>query len=125
MRVRQLSPTGDWTFGKGINNYISQNAAIEQCIRTRLSFFLGDCFFDATSGIDWWNLLSGKNQLAIQLAVNACLLNTVDNAGNQVVTGILQTSVSLNRTTRSLSISYAVTTIYSTLTSTYAYNFAV
>lgn len=122
MIVRALSPSGDWTFGKGLNNYLSANACIEQNISTRLSLFLGECFFAAEQGVDWWNLLGGKNQVAINLAVNATILGNPETSG---VTGILQTSVNLNRSTRELTINYKVTTVYSTITSQFQYNFPV
>lgn len=115
MIVRALSPTGDWTFGQGTSNYLSGNQAIEQEIQTTLNSFLGNCFFAATSGIDWYNLLGNKNQLAIVLAINAALLKVPG------VTGILQTNVTIN-SNRNFSLSYSVTTIYSTLTSTYEFN---
>lgn len=118
MRVRALTSLGDWTFGQSQSNYITANACIEQNIQTALSSFLGNCFFAATSGIDWFNLLGAKNQLAISLAVNATILNV------QGVTGILQTSITLGAN-RNLNIAYSCTTVYSTLTGTYQYNFLV
>jgi hypothetical protein len=118
MIVRALSSSGDFTFGNSQSDYISANAAIEQCIQTALNSFLGNCFFAANAGIDWYNLLGGKNELAISLAINTTIL------GVQGVTGILQTSINLG-TNRNLTIQYSVTTVYSTLTSTYAYNFLI
>lgn len=115
MRVRALDSTGDWTFGKGISDYRVGNAAIAQNIQTRLSSFLGDCFFDLTAGIDWFNLLGGKDQLAINLAVNAVILNT------EGVTGILQTSLTVS-SNRRISLVYRVQTIYSQLSSTFQYD---
>ena len=51
MKVRALDESGDWTFGKGENNYYSANDAIAQNIKTRLYSFLGDCFFDLSANI--------------------------------------------------------------------------
>lgn len=114
--VRALTQNGDWSFGLSGNNYLSGNAAIEQNIQTAFSSFLGNCFFEATAGIDWYNLLGNKNPTALTLAINATIL------GVQGVTGILQTTINLNNTTRNLSVEYSVTTIYSTLTSAFEFN---
>lgn len=115
MIVRALDNNHDWTFGAGLNNYLRGLAAIVQNINTRLSEFLGDCFFAQQNGIDWFNLLGGKNQTAIQLAAAAVILNT------QNVTGILQLSISLS-VTRQLTIAYQVQTTYGTASQIYQYN---
>lgn len=107
MIVRALDSTGDWTFGAGKNNYLQNNAAVAQSIGTRLLMFLGDCFFATNQGIDWWTFLGGsKNQLALNLAINAVILNTEN------VTGIVQVSVNLDDATRAFSIVYEATTSF-------------
>lgn len=52
MIVRALDINGDWTFGQGKGNYLTNQAAIAQNVQTRLLSFLGDCFFDPTAGIN-------------------------------------------------------------------------
>lgn len=117
MRVRALDVVGDWEYGKGANDYKIQNAAIAQNIQTRLLSFYGNCFFDGTAGIDWFTFLAGsKNQLAVNLAVSATILAT------EGVTGILQLNLNLDRFTRNLSISYKVTTTFSTITGLFTYD---
>lgn len=110
MTVRAVDDNNDWLFGKGRNDYKSRNSAIAQCIKTRLQSFLGDCFFATEEGIDWFNLLGGKNQLALELAVRATILNT------PLVTRLLSSSVELDRETRLITLSYAVETVYTGLT---------
>ena len=105
MIIRAIDVNGDWTFGKGGEDYLSANNAVAQLIQTRLLMFLGDCFFAPSEGVDWWNLLGGKNQLAINLAVNATILGT-DN-----VLSLVQSSITLDAT-RNLSIVYTVTTAF-------------
>jgi hypothetical protein len=105
MIVRSLDGGGDWTFGQGLNNYVSENDAIAQSISTRLKSFIGDCFWATDAGIDWWNLLGSRNQIPLNLAINSILLNTFG------VTGIVEISVDLDET-RNLSIRYTVSTIY-------------
>jgi len=106
MRVRSLDVNGDWNFGKGREDYLLDNNAIVQNLKTRLQSFLGDCFFDIKAGIDWFTLLGSKNQLAIELAVRAVIFNT------EGVTGIISSSVTL-LSTRELRIQYTVETVYS------------
>ena len=116
MIMRALDSNGDWTYGKGKNNYNSGNAAVAENIQTRLASVLGDCFFDTGAGIDWFNLLGGKDQTALNLAVAAVILNTPN------VTGILQLAVILNEVTRAILIQYQVQTTYSQITGTFQYD---
>jgi len=104
MIVRGVDGDNDWFYGKGKNDYKTDLAAIEQSLTTRLNSFLGDCFFDVTAGIDWFNLLGSKNQLGLELAISATILNTPS------ITSLEQLSVSVNRTTRLLTIQYLVET---------------
>ncbi len=105
MIERSLDANGDWTFGRGKSNYLTMNRAIGQSIQTRLSSFLGDCFFDTAAGIDWFNFLGSKQKVALQLAIRAVIINT------QGVTRL--TLLSLTYTAaRKISFSYEVETIY-------------
>src|SRR6478609_7975459 len=115
MRVRALNSDHDWEFGKGQNDYLRNNAAIAQNINTRLSSFLGNCFFDIGAGIDWYNLLGAKDQTALNLAISTQILNT------EAVTGILQLSIWLNAQ-RQFSVSYKVQTSLSTTSSSFTFD---
>lgn len=115
-QVRALDSDGDWTFGNGFNNYISGNAQVAQNIQTRLKTFLGECFYSVSSGVDWFNFMGSKNETALNLAVSATILNTQD------VTGILQLSINLVPTTRAITITYRVQTVYSVLSNQFQYN---
>lgn len=118
MRVRAIDSQGDWTFGKGRSNYITDLAAIRQNIRTRLLSFLGDCFFATNDGIAWFDLLGSKDQLQVNLAVSSVILNT------QFVTGLQQLSISLNDN-RQLTIQYEVQTAFSkNLSNNFTYVFS-
>lgn len=107
MRVRALDADHDWTFGKGQNDYKANLDAVVQSINTRLNSFLGDCFFSASSGIDWFNLLGSKNALALNLAISATILNT------EGVVALHQLSLNLDDA-RELTVRYKVLTVYST-----------
>lgn len=115
MRVRAIDGTHDWLYGKGQNDYRTGLLATAQNIDTRLSSFLNDCFFDTGAGIDWFNLLGGKDELSLNLAVSAVILNTQD------VTGLLQLSITLN-SARLLTISYQVQTTYSVMSGNFKYD---
>lgn len=106
MIVRGLDANNDWLFGKGKNDYNAQNKAVEQSIATRLRSFLGDCFFALDAGLDWFNLLGSKNQLALELAVRAVILNTPN------VSAIIDVSINLDHTTRLISMQYTVETVF-------------
>jgi len=105
MIVRKIDIENDWLFGKGRNDYLSANDAIAQNVKTRLQSFLGDCFFDISAGIDWFNRLGSKNKLQIQLDVNAVILNTPG------VTGIVDSSFSID-SNRKITLQYSINTVY-------------
>jgi hypothetical protein len=100
LRVRAIDINGDWSFGNGAENYLVNINALQQMINTKLKFFLNDCFFAMTQGIDWFNLLGGKNQIALNLAINATILGT-------------ENVVSLNQLTLTLTSSRLITIVYS------------
>lgn len=116
MRVRALDGTGDWTFGKGKNDYLTKNKAVAQNIQTRILCFLGDCFFDLNSGIDWFSFLGSKELVALNLAISSTILNTQD------VTGMRQLRIDLSPVTRKLTIQYQVQTTYSVLSGAFTYD---
>lgn len=115
MIVRVLDVNHDWTFGRGKNNYITGIPAVAQDIQTRLLSFLGDCFFAINEGIDWFNLLGGKSKTAIDLAINAVILNTRN------VTGILEISSTLDNN-RVLTIVFSVQTAFGPISDTFQYD---
>lgn len=115
MIVRALDSDHDWTFGKGLNDYKSNQKAIIQNIDTRLNSYLGNCFFDLGAGIDWFNLLGEKDQTTLNLAISTVILNTTN------VTGMKQFSTSLSPS-RVFTVQYMVNTTYSVITGTFTYN---
>lgn len=114
MIVRALDGAGDWTYGKGRNDYKSGVKAIAQNIQTRLSSFLGDCFFNTGAGIDWFHLLGAKDQFALNIAISSTILNTEN------VTGLLQ--LDLRIINRKITIKYNVQTTLSVLSDTFVYD---
>ena len=118
MIVRANDITGDWTFGAGKNNYLSANAAVAQLISTRLSSFLGDCFFATSEGIDWFNLLGAKNETSLTLAISTVILNTPN------VIRLEQVALSLDAN-RVLTVTYNATTAFGTVEQVVVQNLGV
>lgn len=115
---RAVDSQGDWQFGAGVNDYVANLREVQQDIALNLRMFLGDCFFDTTVGIDWFNLLGQKGpaaQLALNLAINAAILNTTG------VTGLRQSFLTIDRNRR-LRIQYTVLTVFSTLSGEFTFD---
>ena len=62
MIFRNLTGSGDWTFGQGKQNYLKNNDAIMMNLKTRLLSFQNDCFFALQDGVDWFSILGQKDQ---------------------------------------------------------------
>lgn len=108
MRYRKLSPTGDYTFGGGLQNfYIDVPAAVGQAVLTRLKLWRGEWSFDITQGTPYLDSILGKH--------------TKENADQTIQTQTLETQgmtdiqkyVSVQDTVkRSLSVQITIDTIY-------------
>lgn len=106
MIFRALDENGDWTFGKGKQDFVSANQAIGLNIKTRLLSWVGDCFFNKPAGIDWWNRLGSKDQRGLlELDLRRVILQS------EGVTGIVSFDTILIR--RDFIANYSVNTIYS------------
>lgn len=97
----------DWTFGKGKQSYFRREAAVAQSIMTRLMSFLGDCFFDINAGLDWWQLMGGKDRAALLVQVRSVIL------GTEGVIRVSDLDVTFNSPTRNIHLSYKIDTLYS------------
>lgn len=107
MSFRNLDPsTGDWTFGAGRNNYVTENQEIALNIKTRVLSFLRDCFFATDEGIDWFNLLDYRYQDRLENSVQETIVQTPG------VTGINSVDV-ITTPDRQIRIAYDIQTIYS------------
>lgn len=98
---------GDWTFGQGQQNYLTGEAEINQDIATALKVFLGECFFDVSFGVDWWNLIGGNREKSIILQCRRVI------AARAGVTKITSVFAALDANSRALRISYNVSTVFS------------
>ena len=109
MIFRGIDGTGDWQFGNGVGSYFTNAAAINANIRTALMVFLGECFFNLNAGVDWWNLLGGKNPAAQAGIILQC--RTIISASYGVVR-INSVTPQLNTRTRRLTVTYDINTIF-------------
>jgi len=106
MIFRNLTGESDWCFGKGKQDYLTENNAIMKNIETTLKTFLTECFFDLTLGVSWFTLLGQKNTEFVILSLKNKILNCY---GVTRVTDIVF-ELDINR---KATISYDVDTIYS------------
>ena len=104
---RSLDSNLDWTWGAGRQNYATLENAINLDIATALKVFLGEIFWATNVGVDWWNLLGGKNETAIILQTRSTIIS---REGVQRITSLFPT---LDRRTRNLNLTYAIDTKYS------------
>lgn len=107
MITRAIDSDHDWTFGKGRQNYLSENAALAQNINTRLMSFKNDCYFDLDAGIDWFFYLGSKQISALKIQVASVITATV---GVQSLTEI---NFSVDES-RNLTVQYTVISLWST-----------
>jgi len=107
MKVRAIDENNDWTFGRGLQDYKQDDKAISQNTKTRLLSFYGDCFFDLTAGIDWFNLLSRGTENLLTLAIKQSIINT------EGVVGINNADVNFDRMSRHITLKYDIKTTFS------------
>jgi hypothetical protein len=107
MTMRALTPAGDWTFGSGLGNYTTNEAAIEENILTWLQSWVNNCFFALKDGVDWQNLLDVGQEANLTDSIRANILQCYG------VMGVNSLSVVFNPRTRFISITANITTIYS------------
>ena len=107
---RGITAANDWTFGQGRNSYFTKEQAIAADIKTSLLFFLNDCWFSMTTGIDWWNLLASKGEVAKQNILLQARLAIIQREG---VVRINSVEAVTDSAQRRLTIKFNVDTIYS------------
>lgn len=105
MLFRNLE-NGDWTFGRGLQGYVSDADAIVLNVKTRLKSWIGDCFFDQKMGIDWQNRLARFDQReTLSSEIQKMILET------DGVLSIDRLDWSMND--RVFSANYTINTVYS------------
>ncbi len=108
MKYRQLTSTGDYTFGHdGANFYQNTPAAVAQAVSTRLKLFEGEWFLDTTYGTPYNSQILGAGKIATyDAAIQQVIL------GTQGVTGIASYSSGVDPTTRAAAVNCTINTQY-------------
>jgi len=107
MRFRSLDLNSDWSFGRGVSSYAKEDAAIALDIATSLRSWMGNCFFDLMSGVDYLNLLAPGTKTDLDDAIQGAILSV-----NGVVRINTYTS-QFDPQTRALSVQVSLQTVYS------------
>lgn len=106
MIYRKLTPDGDYTFGQGPGNFLSNSpATVGQAVKTRLTLFQGTFFINTNAGTPYYTQIlgAGKRNTFDQAIKNIIL-------GTQGVTQILNYSSSI--VNRQAQVTCTVDTIY-------------
>lgn len=107
MIFRQLTGIGDWTFGKGVHGYATAGDAIALNVQTRLLSWKGDCFFSLEDFVDWLGRLDKGQEDNLNAELQAVILASFG------VVAINSFSASLDRNTRKYTVTYNISTIFS------------
>lgn len=108
MRYRRLDANGDMVFGhQQADFYRDLPEAVAQAVMTRLRLLRGEWFLDTTEGMPWATDVLGKYTAGkYDAAIRQRIL------GTQGVTELTSYSSSVDTTTRTLSVSATINTLY-------------
>ncbi|HID1030667.1 TPA: hypothetical protein ACXDFY_001894 [Enterobacter roggenkampii] len=114
MRYRREDDNGDYTFGQGDDTWlINSPEAVAQAIKTRFELWYGQWFLDTTEGTPWIQSVLGKQRPEVyNLAIRQRILET---AG---VSSITAFDTTVNTSTRRVTFTATVETLYGTTTVT-------
>ena len=107
MIFRSLTGIGDWNFGKGIYSYATGANAIALDIQTRLLSWKGDCFFSLNDFVDWLSRLDKGQEDNLNNELQSVILSAYGVISINSFVGVL------NRQTRQYTVTYNISTIYS------------
>lgn len=108
MRYRREDADGDYTFGRGDNTFlINSPDTVAQAVKTRFLLWRGQWFLDTTAGTPYIQSVLGKQSPDVyNLAIRQHILQT------QGVNSIISFDTSVNSTTRRVSFTATIDTIY-------------
>jgi hypothetical protein len=105
MKIRALDANNDWRYGLGKQDYKTDGNALDQDIITKVRSWKNDCFFDVNAGVDWYNLLGGKNVKDLKSNISSVILSC------DGVNSILSFETYLDGKTRQLKMDIIIDTI--------------
>lgn len=108
MRYRELSPTGDYVFGRGPSEFlVNKPETVGQAVKTRLLLILGEWFLNIKEGTPYQTKVLGTNtKNTFDTAIRERILDT------QGVISIEKYFSSLDANTRHLTIDVTINTVY-------------
>jgi len=114
MRYRREDENGDYTFGRGDDTWlVNSPEAVAQAIKTRFLLWYGQWFLDTTTGTPWMQSVLGKQKPEIyNMAIRQRILDTPG------VSAITEFNTTVNTSTRRVSFTATIETIYGTTTVT-------
>lgn len=114
MRYRREDVNGDYTFGSGDDTWlINSPAAVAQAVKTRFDLWYGQWFLDTTDGTPWIQSVLGKQKSeTYNLAIRKRILET------HGVKSIIDFNTELSSSTRRVTFTATIDTIYGTTTIT-------
>ena len=112
MKYRKLTSTGDYTFGKGLGNLLSNSSeTVAQAVQTALALIQGEWFINTFAGVPYGTRVFGAGTKArYDLVLQSAILDVPG------VSRIVNYSSSVDARTRRASVSCTVDTIYGTTT---------
>lgn len=110
MRYRRENANGDYTFGQGDDTFLVNSPdCVAQAVKTRFLLWQGQWFLDTTEGTPYLQSILGKQQAAVYtLAVSDRI------SGTQGVNSIQSLDSNNDGTTRRVSFTATIDTIYGT-----------
>lgn len=109
MRVRALSVTGDYQFGRSQGNFLLDTpAAVGQLVGTAMRLLQGEWFLDTQAGMPWAQEVLGRGTVNFyDLVIQDYVLSI------QGVASIVTYASKLDGVTRRLTVSITIDTIFS------------
>ncbi len=108
MRYRKLTPSGDYSFGNGQDDfYRDVPESVGQACKTRLLLWLGEWFLDIEEGTPFMQGILGK------YSVDVANTTIQDRAlGTQGLVDLTNYVSTIDPDTRGLSVEFSIDTIY-------------
>lgn len=103
MIFRQLTALGDWTFGKGVAGYATNEDAIDLNIKTRLLSWKGNCFFAAEDHVDWLSRLDKGQEDNLNRELQGVILRSFGVVAINSFTAVLDHALRIYRVTYNIS----------------------
>lgn len=106
MIIRNTTPEGDFTYGKGKSDYRTDLDGLILDVKTRLQSWKNDCFFALAEGVDYNNFLDVGTKDFLDSDIKRVILQT---EGVIKITSYISI---LNRDSRGLIVSTEIETVY-------------